>query len=78
MKCFKENRKSIGFSIVWAGLILLTAYLSKDKDFASTAFIFAIGGWYITYHYLFRPNSMGCHTRHSCSVNAKFDENGEH
>ncbi|MFC3095390.1 hypothetical protein DRW07_16140 [Alteromonas sediminis] len=60
MKCITENKQSVIFSLVWAGVILLSAYLSQGEDFASTALIFAITGWYISYHYFFKPQAAGC------------------
>lgn len=74
MKCVTGDKKSIAFSLVWAGVILLSAYLSQGENFASTALIFAITGWYISYHYFVKPQSAGC-CRQKTSANASHVHN---
>lgn len=76
MKCVTGNSKSIIFSLVWAGVILLSAYFSQGKDFASTTLIFAIGGWYISYHYFFKPNSSSCCRKKSSTNGLNSNDDG--
>lgn len=52
--------KSITLSLFWAGVILLSAYLSQGKDYTGTTLIVAVSGWYISYHYFVKPNSARC------------------
>lgn len=67
MKCNNENMKSITLSLFWAGIILLSAYLSQGNDYAATTLIVAVSGWYISYHYLVKPNSASCCKKKSCA-----------
>lgn len=57
MKCFKPNKKILAHSVLWAAVMLLTAFFIKGQDYSTTVLIFMIGGWYFSHHLL--TKSMG-------------------
>lgn len=48
MKILKDSKAVIIHSLVWAAMMLVTAWLSGDGENVNQLIIFMIGGWFIS------------------------------
>lgn len=60
MKNIKQSTKMTLHSLVWAGIILLGAFLFKGHEDNSTLLIFMIGAWYISHHLFLNKSNKTC------------------
>lgn len=70
MKLAKKNKLVIIHAVVWAALMLATAYFNLAGEHFNTVLIFLIGGWVISQSVLLSALKIG-NTDHCASTIAK-------
>ena len=74
MKNIKKNTKMTIHSLIWAGTMLLGAFLLKEHEENSTLMIFMMGAWYISHHLFLNKSSKACCMNTSNVLNHKEED----
>lgn len=60
MKCLTQNKSIVANSLVWAAVILVTAFLAKGTDFAKYNFLLIVLGASFSHMQLTKARGKAC------------------